>query len=237
MHTQFIMTSNDLIISDLHAPVYHPDTVDFLDAVRAKYKPKRVKITGDEINWESISYHEKSPDLPGGKDELMLARKALKPLYEMFPVADIMESNHGSLPFRKAQTAGLPSELIKSYNDILGAPKGWKWHLNHIFYTKLGPVFMTHGKSPAINKLSQSQGMSAIQGHYHSKAYVSYWANEERLCFDMNVGALCDDKHLAMKYGWNSVYKSIIGCGLLEDGIPRLLPMVLRPNGRWIRKV
>lgn len=227
----------DLIISDIHAPAQHPDTIKFLYAIRKKYKPQRVKFTGDEINWESISYHEKNPDLPAPKDELEQARKALSPLYDMFPVADLMESNHGSLPFRKALTAGLPSELLISYNEILQAPKGWKWHLKHVFQTKLGPVFMTHGRSSAINKLSQSQGMSAIQGHYHSKAYISYWANEERLCFDMNVGALCDDKSLAMKYGWNSVYKSIIGCGILINGVPYLVPMVLNTKGRWIGRL
>jgi hypothetical protein len=226
-----------LIISDYHAPAQHQDAVDYLSAVKKKYKPQRVKLTGDEINWESISYHEKNPDLPGALDELELAKGALRPLYDMFPVADVMESNHGSLPFRKAMTAGLPSRLIRTYNDILEAPKTWVWHFTHVFQTKLGPVFMTHGKTPAINKLSQSQGMSAIQGHYHSKAYISYWANEERLCFDMNVGAMCDDRHLSMAYCKNNVYKSIVGCGVLVNGVPQLVPMVLNAKGRWIGRL
>lgn len=227
-----------LIISDLHAYVYHPDTVAFLTAVKKKFKPnQRVKFTGDEVNWEKLSYHEHNPDLPSAKDELYLTRNSLKPIFKLFPNADIMESNHGALPFRKAVTMGIPSELIKPYKDILKAPKGWKWHMNHVFKTKLGPVFMTHGRSPAINKLSQSQGMSAIQGHYHSKSYISYWANEERLCFDMNVGALCDDRHLAMAYGRNSVYKSIIGVGVIINGVPQLVPMVLNKKGRWVGKL
>ena len=226
-----------LIISDIHAPAQHRDTISFLTEIKNKYKPNYVKLTGDEINWESISYHEKNPDLPGAKDELELAREALKPIFKLFPIADIMDSNHGSLPLRKAKTIGLPSELIKSYREILGAPKDWNWHFTHTFSTKLGPVFMTHGKSSVINKLSQNMGMSAIQGHYHSKCYISYWASPIGLYFDMNVGALCDDKHLAMDYGKNSVNKSIVNCGLLVNGIPRLLPMVLNKSGRWIGSV
>lgn len=227
-----------IIISDLHAYVYHLDTVKFLTAVKKKFKPnRRAKLTGDEINWEKLSYHERHPDLPGATEEWKLSKGALKPIFKLFPQADVMESNHGSLPYRQAKTAGIPLAMIKSYHSILGAPRGWRWHMNHVFQTRLGPVFMTHGKSPAINKLSQSQGMSAIQGHYHSKAYISYWANEERLCFDMNVGALCDDKHLAMEYGKNSVYKSIIGCGVVVNGIPQLVPMVLNKKGRWVGRL
>lgn len=227
----------DLIISDLHAPVYHRDTVDFLDAVNRRFKPQRVKLTGDEINWESLSYHEKNPDLPGASDELKASRKALRPIFDMFPKADVMESNHGSLPFRKAQTAGMPSEILKGYREILEAPKGWNWHLHHTFETRIGKVFMTHGKSSAVDKLSKSMAMSCIQGHYHSKAYISYWASPVGLFFDMNVGCLADDTHLAMKYGWNSVHKSIIGCGILINGRPQLVPMLLKSNGRWVRKI
>lgn len=227
----------DLIISDLHAPVYHKDTVDFLTALKKKFNPQRVKLTGDEINWESMSYHEKNPDLPAGLDELTQARKALKPIFELFPVADVMESNHGALPFRKAVTAGMPSEILKSYREILHAPKGWKWHRQHIFDTRMGKVYMTHGKTGAVNKLSQSMSISAIQGHYHSKSYISYWASPAGLFFDMNVGCLADDNHLAMSYGWNSVAKSIIGCGILINGRPQLVPMLLNAKGKWIGKL
>jgi hypothetical protein len=112
-----------LIIGDLHAPAYHQDTVRFLAAVQRKYAPTRIVLTGDEINWESISYHEKNPDLPAAEDERREAVKALKPIYQMFPKADILESNHGSLVYRKARTAGLPSFAVKSYNEVIEAPK------------------------------------------------------------------------------------------------------------------
>lgn len=34
--------------------------------------------------------------------------------------------------------------------------------------------------------------MSSIQGHYHSKFYISYWANPNGLFFDANAGTFAD---------------------------------------------
>lgn len=231
------MSESHLIISDLHAPVYHKDTIDFLSEIKRKFRPDHVKCTGDEINWEKLSYHEHNPDLPGAKDELTLARRALIPIFKLFPECDVMESNHSSLPFRKAMTLGLPTDLIKPYKDILIAPSGWRWHLTHTFMTKLGPVFMVHGKSSSPMVLSKSVGMNAIQGHYHSKAYLSYWSSPVGLFYDMNVGALCDDNSLAMRYMWRNVFTSIMSVGLLQNGVPRLLPMIVNKQNRWIGEV
>lgn len=229
--------NNVLVIGDLHAPVYHRDTLAFLTAVKKRYRPSRTIFTGDEVNWESISFHTKHPDLPGPKEELERSIKSLKPLYKLFPKADILESNHGSLVFRKAIAAGLPTSVIKSYREMIGAPKGWDWHFDLTIQTDLGPVYFHHGKSSSIEKLSKSMAMSAVQGHYHSKFYISYWASPIGLFWDANAGAFADHKHLAMEYAKNSINKSIMGCIMIERGIPHLLPMVLNKSGRWIGRL
>jgi predicted phosphodiesterase len=90
-----------LVIGDLHSPAMHKDTVPFLAAIKKKFKPTEVILTGDEINFESFSYHEHNPDLPGPADELKQGIDALKPIYKLFPVARILESNHTSLIYRK----------------------------------------------------------------------------------------------------------------------------------------
>lgn len=226
-----------LIIGDLHAPVYHRDTVRFLTAVKAKFKPKKVVFTGDEINWESISFHTKNPDLPSPSDELEAARKSLQPFYKLFPVANILESNHGSLVMRKAISAGLPSAVIRGYQEILGAPHGWQWNFDLTLSTDLGKIYFHHGKSSSIEKLSKSMAMSAVQGHYHSRFYISYWASPIGLFWDANAGAFADHKHLAMDYAKNSIAKSIMGCIFVDRGIPQLVPMVLNKNGRWIGRL
>ena len=40
-------------------------------------------------------------------------------------------------------------------------------------------------------------GMSAVQGHYHTKFVISYWANPDNLFFGMNVGCLINQKSMA----------------------------------------
>lgn len=229
--------NNVLIIGDLHSPVYHKDTVAFLTAIKKKFKPSRVILTGDEVNWESISFHTKHPDLPNPKEELRQSIESLKPFYKLFPKADILESNHGSLVFRKAIDAGLPTSVIKSYREIIAAPKGWNWHFDLTIDTDLGKIYFHHGKSSSIEKLSKSMAMSAVQGHYHSKFYISYWASPIGLFWDANAGAFADHKHLAMEYSKNSIAKSIMGCIMVVNGVPQLIPMVLDKNGNWIKKI
>lgn len=226
-----------LVIGDLHSPAMHKDTVKFLTAIKAKYKPTKVILTGDEINFESFSYHEHNPDLPGAADELKQGIAALVPIYKLFPVAQILESNHTSLIYRKQVTAGLPSAVMKGYREVLQAPKGWTWHFDLILKTPQGNVYFHHGKTNSFEKLSKNMSMSACQGHFHSRFYISYWANPNGLYFDANAGTFADHHHLAMAYAKNSIPKGIHGVIVIIDGIPQLVPMPLLKNGRWNGKI
>lgn len=87
--------SRVLVISDLHSPFYHVDTIPFLTAIKEFIKPDKIVFTGDEIDAHSLSFHDKDPDLPfSPSSELEKAIEYLQPLYELFPKADILESNH-----------------------------------------------------------------------------------------------------------------------------------------------
>lgn len=223
-----------LVISDLHAPYYHPDTIRFLKAVKKKFKPTDVVCIGDEVDFHSISYHEHNPDLPAAAEELKLAIKALKPIYTLFPNVDVIESNHGSLVLRKALTAGLPQVVIKSYNDILQAPKGWKWQFDLILRTKAGPVYFCHGKTSAAGRLASQYGMSTIQGHHHEKAQIHYISTPEKLMFDAHTGCLANDKSLALQYNKINPKRPIVSLIVVVDGIPYIIPMLLNKRGRWV---
>src|SRR5689334_19544040 len=108
-----------LVISDMHWPYAHKDTVKFLTAVKAKYRPDKVVCIGDEVDFHDSSYHESNPDLDSAGVELQKAIKGLKPVYKLFPNVTVVESNHGSMVMRKAITGKIPRKAIKSYNDIL----------------------------------------------------------------------------------------------------------------------
>jgi len=231
------MKDTKLIIGDLHCPYMHQDAVKFLTTVKNKYKPQEIVFMGDETDGHAISFHEHNPDLPSAGDELNNAIKQLTPLYKLFPKAVILESNHGSLIYRKALDAGLPSAVLKGYREILKAPIGWVWKFDHIIKTSRGQVYTHHGKTSSIGKLSQNMAMSSIQGHFHSKFYISYWASPVGLFWDSNVGCLVDYKSRAADYGKNFVNKPILGCMIIEDGVPHLIPMNLTKAGRWTGKL
>jgi hypothetical protein len=226
-----------LVIGDLHAPYMHKDAVAFLKAVKEKYNPKSVIFLGDEVDNHAISYHESDPDLDSAGKELKQAIATLQPLYKLFPKAMILESNHGSLLYRKAITAGIPKAMLKGYREILQAPKGWTWHSDLTIDTPQGPVYLHHGKSGAIEKLSKNMAMSSIQGHYHSKFYISYWSSPRGLYFDANAGCLVDKDSQAFAYGKNSLPRPILGCLVIIKGIPQLVPMILSRGGRWTGKL
>jgi hypothetical protein len=215
-------------------PYCHPDTHKFLAAIKKKYKPDRVILSGDEVDGHALSYHESDPDLDSAGPELEKAINLLKPIYKLFPKADVLESNHGSLHYRKAKTAGIPRRLLVNYRDALGAPKHWHWHFDLTIKMSNGQeCFFHHGKTGGQGKLSQRQSMCSVQGHFHSKFHITYWANPTALFWDVHVGCLADSKSLAMEYGKNSMEKGIVGVLMILNGHPHLLPMVLKSSGRW----
>lgn len=222
-----------LVISDLHCPYQHPDAIAFLRACKAKYKPDTVVCIGDEIDAHAMSYHESNPDLASAGDELEAAIKALQPIYKMFPNCTVIESNHGSMVLRKALTAGIPHKAIKNYNDILDAPKGWKWVPDVTIDTLLGPIYFCHGKAAAAGKLASQYGCSTIQGHFHEKAQVHYISTPERLMFDLHTGCLADDNSLALQYNKINPKRPIVSIAVVLNGVPQIVPMILKRNHRW----
>ena len=227
-----------LVISDLHTPYQHPDAVAFLAAVKAKFKPTRVILTGDEIDSHAMSFHDHDPDLASAGTELDRAIKSLEPIYKMFPVADILESNHGSLVMRKALAHGMPKAVFKSPGQIIEAPKGWNWHFEIADKLPNGtPVYFHHSKGANVKKNSQAMGSSFVQGHHHESFEIQYWGNPHALLFGMTVGCLVDPTSLAMAYNKNNLKRPVIGLGVIVDSIPQLIPMVLNSKGRWVGKL
>lgn len=220
--------SRVLIISDMHVPYHHPQSIQFLKSIKEKYNPTRIICIGDELDKHSLSYHEHDPDLPSAGDELKLGLKYIKELKKLFPVMDLLESNHGSLVYRKAKTGGIPRHYLKSYNDVLGVGDSWKWHFELIIKLPNGQnCYIHHGKSSEGIKLSQTMGMNSVQGHFHEKFKIDYWGNPVGLFWSMQVGCLVDDHSLAMSYNNANLRRPILGVGLIIDSLPVLEPMIL----------
>jgi hypothetical protein len=212
----------------------HPDTLPFLKALKAKYKFDKVICIGDEVDNHAISFHDSNPDLPSAGEELKRAIESLKPIYKLFPDVTVVESNHGSLVYRKALANGLPKAVFRSYNEIIDAPKGWEWKFDTIEKTPLGDVYFCHGKSGSPGKLASSYGLSCVQGHFHEKAQITYISTPDKLMFDAHTGCLADDKSLALEYNKVNPRRPIVSLIVIIDGIPSIIPMVLAKGGKWV---
>lgn len=225
-----------LLVSDMHLPYGHQDTLPFLAYLKAKYKPARVICLGDELDKHSLSFHSHDPDLASPSDELARALPMIKQLKKMFTKMDILESNHGSLAYRRAKANGIPRGYLKSYNDVLGVDSDWVWHYEMTITLPNGnKVYLHHGKAADIKKLSTSLGMCAVSGHYHQTFKVDYWANSLGLYWGMNVGCLIDDKSLAFAYNNCNLHRPLIGTGLIIDSQPVLVPLLMNESGAWIK--
>lgn len=220
--------SRILWISDLHSPFQHKDALVFLKGLKVRYEPTRIIIGGDEADLQSLNMHGVNPDLPSAGEELRQVREFMKELSELFPVADILESNHTSLAYRRAFKAGISKGFMKTYNEILDVPETWVWHNDLMLKLPNGQdCYFCHGKSADGLKLSKNMSCNVVQGHYHSKFAIQYWSNPNNLYWSMQAGALIDDKSIAMNYNKLTLDRPIIGTGLIIDSVPILEAMPL----------
>lgn len=227
-----------LVISDQHFPYNHPDIVAFLREINSAYKPDKIVNIGDEVDYHASSFHEHDPDLLSPGDELKTSIRRLQPIYKLFPEMDLVDSNHGSLVYRRGKAFGIPKHAFKSYQQILEAPVGWKWHDHLVLHATEGaPIYFCHGRSNDALRNSKNVSMNFVQGHFHSKFEIRYWANEVNLYWGMTVGCLIEKASLAFAYGKTSSDKPIIGAGIILEGWPKLLPMILDKTGRWLGKL
>lgn len=226
--------SRILVISDMHVPYHHPDTFAFLEAVKKKYKPTRVVCVGDEVDHHALSFHDSDPDLPSAGDELRQAIQCLQPLYKLFPNVDLIDSNHGSMVYRKGKHHGIPRKYLRDYGDVLEAPTGWVWQYDLMLDLPGGNrCYFHHGMAKDVLKIANQRGTCVVQGHFHTSAIVEYSSNPANLLWGMNVGCSIDNKSYAFAYDKTNLGRPIISHGIIIGGQPRILPMPLLSGGRW----
>jgi len=229
--------NNTLIISDTHFPYEHPDTFDFLESLAYAYDVKEFKHTGDMVDNHTASYHEIEYGTLSPKEEHEKAKERIQRLSNMFPVMNVIVGNHGSMSYRKAKTAGIPEDHLKSYNDMYDV--NWNWMDKDYFKVdKYGSCLLVH--SMGANTLSNARNHShhSIQGHHHGRFGIEFFGDTEVLRWSMTVGCLIDPHSPAFNYASKTTLsRPIIGCGGIIDNEPRLFRMQLKSNGRWDGKV
>lgn len=225
-----------LVIPDLQEPFGHKDAPAFLKWVSKKYSPDTVVCVGDEADFHALGDWDHDPDGYSAGHELEKCIEKLEVYYDLFPNVMVCTSNHTARPFRRAFKHGIPAAFIRDYTEFLRAPKGWVWR----DYWEVDGIRYEHGEGfsgpQGALKAALANMQSTVIGHIHSHAGILYSANEKHLVYGFNVGSLINTHAYAFRYGKNFKSKPILGCGIVDRGVPTFIPMLLDRSGRWIKR-
>lgn len=226
--------STILIIPDIQAPFNHPDTIPFLKEIKKSFKPTRVIQGGDLYDFHCFSDYNKNPNLMGTQEEIIELKKFISEIGKVFPVMDILDSNHGNRIRRKANNAGLPDSFLKDEMDIIGAPVGWKLHKRLLIKTNHGnEVLLVHNYSSNVLLSSKDMACSLIQFHYHSKYETHYWSNGSKMFFATTSGCLIDPNSSAFSYNFTQSKRPCLGAIVLKGMSVIHIPMITKKD-RWV---
>lgn len=211
-----------LLISDLHFPFAIDGWFEFLSNLHAVRKYDIIISIGDEVDGHNLSFHEKEDGMPSPSKELEMAQDCMKLMSSVFPKMYILNSNHGSLIFRKAKFHGIPYAMIKPLPELYGTPL-YEWHDEIILETNAGKVYLCHGRTSAYGRLAKEERVSAAQGHFHSKAEITWHKTTAGMIFNMFIGCLADQRKIAFNYAKLNLPKFINCVGEIDsEGMPHL---------------
>jgi hypothetical protein len=188
---------------------------------------------GDEVDQHCIGRFDTDPAAMGAAEELKASVKKLRKWYRAFPEVSVCMSNHTQRIYRGAFHAGIPEEYLRPVNEWLQAPYGWTWEDSFL----IDNVRYEHGDAQggmyAARNLAVRNRRSTVIGHHHSHGGVFYIANDDEMIFGMNVGCLIDQSSMAFKYAKLAAFKPTLGCGVVIQGVPYFVPMLLKKSGKW----
>ena len=177
--------------------------------------------------------------LPNATTELKQGRAVMQQIAALFPVLECVDSNHTSRLYRAGKQAGIPKELLVTYENALGVKDfDWTWNREIRFKTKGEWTVLLHSAGTNILNSSRRHGCSLVAAHHHTFQSLTYWASPSgNRAYAIQLGSLIDHKSPAFTYSVGQVAKPLLGCAVIIEGKPKLIEMNLRPSGRWDRKI
>ena len=224
IHTSKTRGENVLVISDPQEPYALDDVLRFLQSVRKDFNIRidNVVHVGDETDNLHGSLYDLDPDNEkSAVGELRWMRERMAAWYSAFPKMRICRSNHGDRWIKKAAHAQIPSQLLRSYHEILQAPQEWVWREQWDFAGPRMPWRVEHGHNgSASTRLRAIENqISTAHGHFHSKAGVEWIQTRGgKRIWGMATGCLIDTEAIAFKYNRRDRFAPILGCGVVLDG-------------------
>jgi hypothetical protein len=218
-----------LVIPDIQAPFQLPDALEFLEMVANEYQADAVVGIGDEIDMGWLSRYEKYPEIDEPSKELEKAQEFMGRLFKRFPKALALTSNHVHGRMQSARkVARILPEMMVQWEQLIGAPKGWRWAEE----LQLGDLLIRHGdKWPKLTASHLTRAtpdkygkhFSILHGHIHSEAGVvatcrvgdeDYWA--------AYTGCLMNPRSKAADYVKAPNLK--LGCVVINRGVLHRIP-------------
>lgn len=219
-------SENYLVISDLQIPFEASFALPFCIELKKEFKiaDENILCVGDEVDQYFGSLYDKDPNGTHTPDsELKESIDRLKLWYRAFPRCRVAESNHGQRWAKKACQAGIPSQMMRKYQEVLEAPPGWRWKREWYISALQKPFLLVHGLGyggmNAHRQMALNNGMSTVHGHLHSSAGISIikTAGLDHI-WGMNVGCLIDVSAYAFHYNIDHKLKPCLGAGVILDG-------------------
>ena len=233
-------TMTTLIIPDLQAPFHHEDALHFLKSVRDEFLPDEVVCIGDEFDFYWLSDYGTDPDFDNPEGEYYKARAFWQSLFKEFPKGVGVHSNHvkGRLD-RKRKSAKLPTHFLRSLEEIIGAPEGWKWVDEYITQGTVCRHGHADGKSAKVNLekinhfnlFTDAKPYNLCLGHHHTLIGSTDVPMGQHVAWMAFSGSLIDRKAHAFRY---TNKPPMLGCGMIRDG--RFFPVIMKldKNNRWV---
>ena len=220
-----------LVISDEQIPFHHPKGLDFL-----KYCKRHFNIpndhcyhVGDELDQYWGGMYKQSPEATHTPNsEIAESLEQMKLRYEAFPIMRVCISNHGTRWMRKAFEMGIPTQLMRRYQDVIEAPKTWQWDKKWLVRSR-SPFIVEHGdrfggQHPHISAAIDN-GISTVIGHHHCVAGIRHIRTQDyhpefKAGFDIwgaASGSLIDFEKYAFNYAHAARRKPKLGCIVVLD--------------------
>ena len=158
-----------------------------------------------------------------------LIDEALPPIKKK--IIGMCTGNHEKRILKRAFEAELPSQIIKSVNEIFQYPKSWSQSECVVANTKF-PFMVTHGDKRGISGSNLKSnpllfGISVAYGHFHSCPSICHVETATQRLWGMHLGTCGIDKEsYCFEYGAGSKFVPQNGCAVvLGDGTtPILIP-------------
>ncbi len=213
------------MISDLQIPFEHERALKFCKYLQKHYKISKENIlcVGDETDCYFGSQYNKSIDADlSATRELEITRKKIRRWGIEFPKMRIAISNHGTRWVKKALESEIPSQLLRSYKEVISAPEGWQWRYEWRIKGAKENFIMKHGMEYGgqypFKTAPLVEGCNVVFGHLHSSAGIAHVKTSGFRAWGMNVGSLIDESSFAFEYGKMNKFKPNLGCGIILDG-------------------